>query len=618
MNDLKKGLDGKMRAASERTVITTEGFVVAGSACIYTMYFNPAKERRIGSKLEPGKILRKTHKSWEQLRRHDPDAEISEVVTEHLFVSNSSVLCGVSLEELEEIFFPFDANASFTVFPNKRSYSFVSFSSKEKAQAARENLHGTIPSQLKVSHQPFLISYVKQLPRNKSVGNLLYPEDLVLLEDYITEDEEKALLEIIFDSEKVKSLKHRTVVHYGYEFDYNKNMALKPTTPIPDGIHLLADRMFSDSLIAFIPDQVTVNVYEPGQGIPSHYDTHSAFEDPIICVSMCSDVVMEFKDGANSARIAPILLKRLSLCLIKGEARYRWKHGIVNRKYDINPVTSRVVPRRLRVSLTLRKTRQQPCQCKYKEFCDWDREGEMAVPSNDKSALLIESQYVNGVYENIASHFDETRFSSWSGVKKFMNSLAPYSVLYDVGCGNGKYLLPNDNLLKLGCDRSQMLCEIVQSKGCMVVHADALSLPFREAADAVLSIAVLHHIASLPRRQKMISEILRVLRPGGMACITVWSMDQSDSEYAKMRDKKDSIIDEVKNPSRLKVHDGKEFVQQDLLVPWSIDKTGEVFMRYYHVFGEGEMEQLLRSVGGCSINSIEKEQGNYIAIITKL
>ena len=89
------------------------------------------------------------------------------------------MLCGVSLEELEEIFRPFDANASFTVFPNKRlvvsrcmcgtprspslrSYSFVSFSTKQQAQAAREALHGIVPSQLIVSHQPFLISYVRQ------------------------------------------------------------------------------------------------------------------------------------------------------------------------------------------------------------------------------------------------------------------------------------------------------------------------------------------------------------------------------------------------------------------------------------------------------------------------
>ncbi|KHJ97328.1 methyltransferase domain protein [Oesophagostomum dentatum] len=515
------------------------------------MYYNPSKERRVGCKLDPGKILRKTHKCWEQLRRHDPDVEISEEVTEHLFVSNSSVLCGVSLEELEEIFQPFDANASFTVFPNKsspfRSYSFVSFSTKEQAEAAREALHGTIPAQLRVSHQPFLISYVHQLPSGVIADNAAKPGDLFLTEDYISEEEEKALTDMILGNEDANALKHRAVIHYGYEFDYSQNAAFKPTKPIPPLINKLIDKLVADSHVTVRPDQVTVNVYEPGQGIPSHYDRHSSFEDPIVCLR------------------------------------------IVNRKHDINPLTHRVVPRRLRISVTFRKTRHEPCQCPYKEFCDWDREGEMAVPSDDKSALRLENQYVSEVYESIASHFDETRLSGWTGVKKFMNSLPAFSVVYDVGCGNGKYLLPNDNLLKIGCDRSQMLCEIVQKKGCMVVRADALSLPFREGADAVLSIAVLHHIASPQRRRNMIAEILR-----------------------------DSVIEEVaKETSRLKVHDGKEFVQQDLLVPWRIDEKGETFMRYYHVFEEGEMDELLRSVNGCHIESIEKEQGNYIAVIAK-
>ncbi|WKX98542.1 hypothetical protein Q1695_013879 [Nippostrongylus brasiliensis] len=578
--------------------------------------FNPAKERPVGCRLDGGKLARKTHKSWAQLKRHDPDVVISEEPTEHLFVSNSSVLCGVTLEELEEVFLPFDSNAIFTVFPNKRSYSFVSFTTTELATTARVALNGVVPPQLKVSHQPFLISFVKHLPKGKSVGSVRHPNDLLLMNDYVSAEEEQNLLDFIFSQEQAKSLKHRAVIHYGYEFDYSINAAFKPTSPMPAIVEQLIDRLTGEKVIAFRPDQVTVNIYEAGQGIPPHFDTHSAFEDPIVSLSMCSDVVMEFKDAANSALICPVLLKRRSLCLIGGESRYRWKHGIVNRKYDINPLTNRLMRRELRVSLTLRKIRHEPCQCPFKEFCDWDRGGEMAVPSDESAAQRIEKLYVNGVYDNIASHFDETRFSSWSGVKRFLDSLPDYSLVYDIGCGNGKYLLLKDSLCKIGCDMSRMLCEIADGKGCMVVHADGLAIPFREVADAVLSIAVLHHMALLSRRQQLIKEILRVLKVGGRACITVWSMDQSNSEYAKMRENKD-ISTDAAQLDRLLIHDGKDFVQQDMLVPWRIDEKGETFLRYYHVFAEGEMEELLRSVGGCTIDSIEKEQGNYIATITK-
>ncbi|VDM56986.1 unnamed protein product, partial [Angiostrongylus costaricensis] len=555
--------------------------------------------KRLGSKINPGKLLKKAHKSWEQLKRHDPDVEISDEVTEHLLVSNSSALCGVSLEELEEIFRPFDDKASFVFFPCKRSYSFVSFSSKERASAAREALNGVAPVQLKVSHQPFVISYVKQCERT----GLPFISLVLLLQRFF-----------YFPAEP---LKHRDVVHYGYKFDYSANSAFIPTNPIPEAVNRLIDRIIDDGLINFRLDQVTINVYKPGQGIPSHYDTHSAFEDTIVCLSMCSDIVMEFKDGANSSRICPVLLKRRSLCIMKGESRYRWKHGIINRRYDINPITHRVMPREFRVSITLRRIRREPCECQFKEYCDWDRGGEMGVPFDEISARRVESLYVNGVYECIASHFDETRFSSWRAVNRFMSAVPPYSVVYDVGCGNGKYLAKSDNLLKIGCDMSQMLCQIVSAKRFMVIRADALCLPFREGADAVLSIAVLHHMASLSRRQTAIREILRVLKPGGKACISVWALDQSNSEYSKMRRHKDSSLGE-KQSRRLKIHDGREFIQQDLLVPWQIEHKDETYFRYYHVFAEGEIEELIRSVGGCQIDSVEKEQGNYIAVITKL
>lgn len=52
------------------------------------------------------------------------------------------------------------------------------------------------------------------------------------------------------------------------------------------------------------------------------------------------------------------------------------------------------------------------------------------------------------VYENIANHFDHTRHSQWTGVKRFLLSLPPNSLLLDVGCGNGKYLV-SDHLVKV-------------------------------------------------------------------------------------------------------------------------------------------------------------------------
>jgi len=63
-------------------------------------------------------------------------------------------------------------------------------------------------------------------------------------------------------------LKHRCVMHYGYRFDYTANAVDR--TPLPRGIPLeclkLMKRLFQQNLISHLPDQMTVNQYQPGHG----------------------------------------------------------------------------------------------------------------------------------------------------------------------------------------------------------------------------------------------------------------------------------------------------------------------------------------------------------------
>ena len=42
----------------------------------------------------------------------------------------------------------------------------------------------------------------------------------------------------------------------------------------------------------------------------------------------------------------------------------------------------------------------------------------MSIPKSVKAAEKLESAYVADVYEEIASHFDETRHSNWRAVQK--------------------------------------------------------------------------------------------------------------------------------------------------------------------------------------------------------
>ena len=66
------------------------------------------------------------------------------------------------------------------------------------------------------------------------------------------------------------TLKHRSVRHYGYEFIYGRN-TVDPDLPLPGGLPdvctPLLEKMTSQELLQWMPDQLTVNDYLPGAGI---------------------------------------------------------------------------------------------------------------------------------------------------------------------------------------------------------------------------------------------------------------------------------------------------------------------------------------------------------------
>ncbi len=75
------------------------------------------------------------------------------------------------------------------------------------------------------------------------------------------------------------------------------------------------------------------------------------------------------------------------------------------------------------------------------------------------------------------------------------------------GCGTGKYLKLKPDLFTIGCDRSDQLCEIAREQDSYIpiIIADNLYLPYRDNLfDGVLSIGVIHHLATHKRRVQAI------------------------------------------------------------------------------------------------------------------
>lgn len=101
-------------------------------------------------------------------------------------------------------------------------------------------------------------------------------------------------------------------------------------------------------------------------------------------------------------------------------------------------------------------------------------------------------------------------------------------LLFYIGCGNGKYLGVNDNVYIVGCDICPELVSIARERSHEVFISDCLSVPCRDSVfDAVICIAVLHHLSSEERRAAGVRELVRILRPGGQALVYVWAMEQT-------------------------------------------------------------------------------------------
>jgi len=141
---------------------------------------------------------------------------------------------------------------------------------------------------------------------------------------------------------------------YGYSYDLRKGGA-HPAEDLLPWAQAVAGRLQRDGLMPELADQLIVNEYAVGQGIPPHVDA-PLFTDTIVSISLGSSCMIEFttESGARKEQF----LESMSALVIAGEARSLWKHAILSRKQD--SWDGRIWPRRRRVSLTFRKMRSTP------------------------------------------------------------------------------------------------------------------------------------------------------------------------------------------------------------------------------------------------------------------
>lgn len=191
----------------------------------------------------------------------------------------------------------------------------------------------------------------------------------------------------------------------------------------------------------------------------------------------------------------------------------------------------------------------------------------------------FENMYVTSIYDKIANDFSSTRQYPWPITKTFIDNIEPNRSVLDAGSGNGINQYRKD-INWSSCDSSISMCQIVNN--CIV--ANVTKLPYKnDIFDNVICMAVIHHLENEDRRNTALSELIRVLKPGGTGLISVWA-------------------------SQPKYGEGDQFVK------W---KTKDV-LRYYHFFNNEEILSMCNFFTKEIQFEIEFFNNNFYIKFTKL
>lgn len=208
----------------------------------------------------------------------------------------------------------------------------------------------------------------------------------------------------------------------------------------------------------------------------------------------------------------------------------------------------------------------------------------------------IEKEHVFDVYNSISEHFSDTRFCIWNFVKNFLDSLPADANGIDIGCGNGKNALYRKDIKIIGYDSCSNFVNICIKKGIKAFEANCLDIPSKDnSVDFAMSIAVYHHLSTDEHRIRAINEMIRCLKVGGKGLFSVWSVENQESEKIK-----------------------RSFKVGDNYVKWMRKKDSKIFQRYYYVFNEKLINELMSHFNN-SIKNLEifNERGNWVVSFIK-
>ncbi len=212
------------------------------------------------------------------------------------------------------------------------------------------------------------------------------------------------------------------------------------------------------------------------------------------------------------------------------------------------------------------------------------------APVREGTVAVATKAGVRATYERIAEPFAASREEPWPEVLTFASSLPEAARVADVGCGNGRHARSlassGHRVIAVDFARNLLLIGRRGSRGRVWgtqiawVQAEATLLPLRDGTmDAAICVAVLHHLPSAEERVRALRELRRILASRGRLFVSVWALDQP--RFRKAVEARRHLPSDV---------------QGDVEVPWTMP-DGLVIPRYYHLFQEGELEELIIESG---------------------
>lgn len=140
------------------------------------------------------KSVRKQKRAYYRLMR-DMNIKCCDKPTRNILICNAGLSTGLDKEMLQNIVSPVISNCEF-IMPLERTYCFIKCSLEIDAIQLYNKIHGCF--KLDGQNTPLYLTYTESVPDlNKNTLDSILPPGLKVIEDFISEEEENSLLNII-------------------------------------------------------------------------------------------------------------------------------------------------------------------------------------------------------------------------------------------------------------------------------------------------------------------------------------------------------------------------------------------------------------------------------------